>query len=328
MEKTTTQKFRLGLFVVIGTLIFILAMYFIGSKQQLFSSSVSINAVFDNASGLQIGNNVRYSGINIGTVREIKMINDTAICISMVIDKESFQFIKKDAIASIGSDGLVGNMIVNIVPGKGNPSPLITGDTIRTIRKVRTDDMMNTLSVTNNNAALLTADLLKITHEITQGEGTLGLLLKDTVMARDLKQTLYFLKVSSKETAQTVQRLNALIKSLDNKNNTLGVIKDTAVAGKVKSIISNLDESSQEMHQVVTNLNATIVNMKDGKGAINYLSNDPKLVKKIDSTIVNINEASLLLNQNLEALKHSFLLRGYFKKQEKEKKKAEKKANN
>lgn len=327
MEKTTSQKFRLGVFVVFGTLIFIGAMYFIGSKQQLFSSSKKLNAVFDNASGLQIGNNVRYSGINIGTVREIKMINDTAICISMFVEKEAFSFIKKDAIASIGSDGLVGNMIINILPGKGNPKGVISGDTIRTIRKIRTDDLMNTLSITNTNASLLTGDLLKITHEITQGEGTLGLLLRDTIMASDLKQTLFFLKISSKETAQTVQQLNRLIQSLDNKNTTLGVIKDTVVAGKIKSIISNLDESSQEMHQVVTNLNTTITNLKDGKGAINYLSNDPELVKKIDSTVVNINEASLLLNHNLEALKHSFLLRGYFKKQEKQKRKAEKKHN-
>lgn len=328
MEKTASQKLRLGIFVTIGTLLFILAMYFIGSKQQLFDSTERLNAVFDNANGLQIGNNVRFSGINIGTVKEISMINDTAICISMYINQKAFSFIKKDAIASIGSDGLVGNMIVNILPGKGNPKFVTSGDTLRSIRKIRTDDLLNTLGTTNANVAMVTADLLKITHEITQGQGTLGVLLKDTVMASDLKQTLYFLKVSSKETAQTVQNLNALLQSLDNKDNTIGVIKDTAVAHKVKSIILNLNESSQGINQVVSNLNATISNMKSGKGAINYLSNDPRLVQKIDSTMININESSLLLNQNLEALKNSFLLRGYFKKQEKKKQKAEKKQQN
>jgi phospholipid/cholesterol/gamma-HCH transport system substrate-binding protein len=72
----------------------------------------------------------------------------------------------------------------------------------------------------------------------------------------------------------------------------------------------------------VANLNTTISNAKDGKGAINYLSNNPKLVKQIDSTMTNINQASQKLNENLEALKSNFLFRGYFKKQEKAKKKA------
>ena len=91
------------------------------------------------------------------------------------------------------------------------------------------------------------------------------------------------------------------------------------MANKIKRVVTNLDKSSSGIDKVVTNLNATILNIKEGKGAINYLSNDPKLVKKIDSTMVNVNEASIRLNENLEALKHNFLLRGYFKKQEKTK---------
>lgn len=319
MEKTFTQKLKLGIFMIAGTVIFISAIYFIGSKQLFFSTTKQLNAVFNDAYGLQIGNNVRYSGITVGTVREIKIISDTSICITMHIDKESFSHIKKNAVASISSDGLVGNMVINILPSKGSNVLVESGDTIKVVRKIRTDDLINTLSISNNNAALITADLLKITQEITKGQGTLGVLLNDKVMANDLKQTLHYLNVTSNETAQTVKKLNALVTSLDNKNNVVGVIKDTAVANKMKAIVKNLEKSSLEINSVVTNLNGTISNMKDGKGAINYLSNDPDLVKKIDSTMININSSSLLLNQNLEALKHSFLLRGYFKKQEKKK---------
>ncbi|HRN45626.1 MAG TPA: MCE family protein, partial [Flavobacterium sp.] len=120
-------------------------------------------------------------------------------------------------------------------------------------------------------------------------------------------------------------KLNNLIGSLENENNVIGVLKDTAVANNIKTIVSNLDKSSGEIDKVVSNLNATITNIKDGKGALNYLSNDPKLVRKIDSTMININEASLRLNENLEALKHNFLFRGYFRKQEKAKLKEQKK---
>ena len=325
MEKATTQKMRLGIFVIIGLMLFVLAIYFIGEKQKMFGETNKLSAVFNNVSGLQLGNNVRYSGINVGTVRGISMINDTTIHVDMIIDKSVFKHIKKNAVATIGSDGLVGNMIINITPGENSFNAVQPGDIIKSVNRIRTDDILNTLNVTNQNAALLTIDLLKITKEITQGKGTVGLLINDTIMGSDLKQTMRYLKLTSKGTSESVRKLNELIASLNNKDNVIGVLKDTAVANKIKAIVRNLEHSSDGINKVVNNLNTTITNVKDGKGALNYLSNDPELVRKIDSTMTNINQASFRLNEDLEALKHNFLFRGYFKKQEKAKRKAQKK---
>jgi phospholipid/cholesterol/gamma-HCH transport system substrate-binding protein len=324
MEKSTTQKMRLGIFVIIGLMLFVLAIYFIGEKQKMFGETNELSAVFNNVSGLQLGNNVRYSGINVGTVRGISMINDTTIRVDMIIDKEVFKHIKKNAVATIGSDGLVGNMIINIIPGKKSSQVVQSKDIILSVNKIRTDDILNTLNITNKNAALLTIDLLKITKEIKDGKGTVGLLINDTVMGNDLKKTMQNLKLTSEGTAESVAKLNGMIADLNNKNSVVGVLKDTAVANKIKTIVGNLNRSSNEINKVVTNLNATILNVKDGKGVINYLSNDPKLVRKIDSTMTNINQASFRLNEDLEALKHNFLFRGYFKKQEKAKLKSQK----
>lgn len=325
MEKTTPQKIRLGLFVITGSLLFILAIYLIGEKQKMFGNTYQLSCIFDNVSGLQLGNNVRYSGINVGTVRSIEMINDSTIKVNMNIDKAIFKHIKKDAVATIGSDGLVGNMIINILPGHGENRSVTSGDLILSKNRIRTDDLLSTLNITNQNAALLTADLLKITKEINQGKGTVGMLLNDSLMATELKQTMHYLKLTSKGSAESVAKLNELITVLNKKDNVIGVMKDTAVAHQIKTIVSNLDHSSKEISNVVTNLNATVLNIKDGKGAINYLTNNPTLVRKIDSTMTNINEASFRLNEDLEALKHNFLFRGYFKKQEKAKLKKVKK---
>ena len=168
MKQTTSQKIRLGLFVIIGLLIFIVAVYFIGDKQKMFGKTNHLKAVFNNVNGLQIGNNVRYSGVNSGTVRGINMVNDSVIEVDMIIDKTLFSHIKKDAIAIIGSDGLVGSMIINIIPGKGAALPVEPGDEIKSLNRVRTDEMLNTLGITNRNAAHLTEDLLEITTEITE----------------------------------------------------------------------------------------------------------------------------------------------------------------
>ena len=326
MEKTTSQKIRLGLFVIIGLLVFILAVYFIGDKQKMFGKTNHLEAVFNNVNGLQLGNSVRYSGISVGTVRGIKMDNDTSIRVDMIIDKAIFPYIKKDAVATISSDGLVGNMIINILPGKGNEPSVKPGEEIRSYNRIRTDDMLNTLSVTNKNAAKLTANLLKITDQINEGKGPLGSLLNDTIMSRDLKETMRYLKLTSKGASETITKIDKLVTSLDNKDNVVGVIKDSAVANKIKNMVTNLDQSTKEINVVIANLNATVLNIKDGKGAVNYLSNDPELVQKIDSTMTNINEASAKLNENMEAMRHNFLFSGYFKKQEKEKAKAAKAA--
>jgi len=319
MEKTTSQKIRLGLFVILGLLIFILAVYFIGDKQKMFGKTRHLEAVFNNVNGLQLGNSVRYSGISVGTVRGINMINDTIIRVDMIIDKAIFSYIKKDAVATISSDGLVGNMIINILPGKGDEPSVQTGDKIRSFNRVRTEDMLNTLSITNKNAAKLTDNLLKITNEIIYGKGTLGSLLNDTIISKDLGETMRYLKLTSKGASETVTKIDKLVISLDNKDNVLGVVKDSAVANKIKNMVSYLDQSINELNKVITNLDAAILNIKEGKGAINYLSNDPELVQKIDSTMTNINEASAKLSENMEALKHNFLFKSYFKKQEKEK---------
>lgn len=322
MEKTASQKIRLGLFVIIGLILFVLTIYFIGSKQQMFGKTEQLTAVFNNVAGLQLGNNVRYSGINVGTVRGIEIVNDSTINVEMQIDKTVFPHIKKNAVATIGSDGLVGSVIINIIPGQGEAPPVQPGDFIKSNNRVRTDDMLSTLNVTNENAAQLTADLLKITNDINNGKGTIGVLLRDSAMANDLKATIHNLKITSEKTSKTMDNLNRQIAGLDHKDNVIGVLKDTVVGNKIRHIVTNLDSSSQEITKVVANLNSTISNAKDGKGAINYLSNNPTLVKQIDSTMTNINQASQKLNENLEALKSNFLFRGYFKKQEKAKKKA------
>jgi phospholipid/cholesterol/gamma-HCH transport system substrate-binding protein len=301
-------------------LIFVLAVYFIGEKQKMFGQTDQLNAVFNNVNGLQLGNNVRYSGINIGTVRGIEMVNDTTIRVKMVIEKSVFSHIRKDAIASIGSDGLVGNMIVNITPGIGT-SPLVkSNDQINSVNRIRTDDVLNTLNTTNQNIAQITSDLLKITKTIQQGKGTLGLLINDTLMGSDVKKSLEYIKKTGEGTTETVAKLNQLMTSLNQNNNVIGVLKDSAVANKIKVLVDELVDSGKKVTLLIDNANATVTQIKEGEGAINYLSTNADFTKKLDSTMTNINQASYRLNENLEALKHNFLFRKYFKKKEKSKK--------
>lgn len=333
MEKSLNQVLKLGIFIIVGTILFISGVYLIGEKQNMFGNTYNIYAVFNNINGLKPGNNVRYSGINVGTVKEIVMVSDTVIVVKIAIVKEITKHIKTDAKCAITSDGLVGSMIINILPGHQSDMNISKGDTIRSFTRIRTEEMLQTLSVTNENAALLTGELLAITKEISAGKGIVGSMLKDTLLTKDLREIVHHLKITTKASSSTVNQLNKILTSLDKKDNLVGMLRDTSVANKVKNIITNVEKSSRELDKVIAHLdrtihnaNQTITNVKDGKGAINYLSNDPGLVTKIDrtighldSTVIQINNAGAKLNENLEALKNTWLLRKYFKNKEKEK---------
>lgn len=329
IKKSDSNKTRVGLFVVFGTLVLVAALYFIGNRQHIFSKNLDVYAVFQNVNGLQLGNNVRYSGINIGTVSKIEMIDEATIVIQMMVEEKTGAFIKKDAIATIGSDGLVGSMVVNILPGKENLRPIISGDTISTYSKIGADDMLSTLNVTNENAALLTSDLLKITHKILEGEGALGALITDSLLSKEIRTTLLNLKETTAGTNQLVSTLNYKFSKIDMQNSAVGVLlNDTVMGNKIERMVSNLELSSKTISETMFQLEGMITEIKTSESTFNYLTKDESLPKTIDSTMLEIKEASQKLNENMEALKHNFLFRSYFRKQEREAKKEAKSIKN
>ncbi|RMB64137.1 MCE family protein [Dokdonia sinensis] len=319
MEKTIKQKTNLGVFVVIATTLLIVALYFIGNRQHLFEKSMVLKAQFYNVNGLQLGNNVRFSGIDVGTVSKINMTSDSTILIEMRIRRETTDFIRKNAVASIGSDGLVGNMIVNITPKKGGVTPVKTGDTLQTYSKIATDDMLSTLSVTNQNASLLTADLLKITTQILEGEGTLAKLLNDPKLANDLGASIAQIKSTSAYASQSLQEISLFTKSLQTEGSLAHTIFSDTVSGRtVHKIITDIEKSSENLVTTTDQLKSLVSTVESSKGTLDYIINDTLLPREISKTVKEIKESSQKLNKNMEALKHNFLLRGYFKKLERE----------
>jgi phospholipid/cholesterol/gamma-HCH transport system substrate-binding protein len=185
---------RLGIFVSIGLTLFIIAIYFIGDKQQLFNKTFQINSVFKDVSGLQVGNNVRFSGINIGVVESIEIVSDSAVKVNFNIDNKVRAYIKKDAKITIGSDGLMGNKVAIIIPGTKSKLEIANNDVIVATVPVSMDDILFNLKVTSSNAAYITDDLAAIMDNIRSGKGTIGKLFMDTLFAKSIDQTLLNIK--------------------------------------------------------------------------------------------------------------------------------------
>jgi phospholipid/cholesterol/gamma-HCH transport system substrate-binding protein len=194
MKKDSGKKAGVGIFVSLGLVLLIAGIYFIGKKQQLFNHTFRISGIFKDISGLQVGNNVRFSGINVGVIENIQIIADTAVRVDFIIDEKARKFIKKDAKAIIGSDGLMGNKIMIIMPGTNGKKEIEGNDFIATAVPISMDDILLKLKITSDNAASITQDLSVIMGNIRSGKGTIGKLFMDTVFAQNLDQTVVNIK--------------------------------------------------------------------------------------------------------------------------------------
>jgi phospholipid/cholesterol/gamma-HCH transport system substrate-binding protein len=197
MKKNASFKIRLGIFISLGMAVFIVGIYFIGERQQMFRNTFRISGVFKDVSGLQPGNNVRLSGINVGTVEDISIVSDTSIRVEIIVDESTRKFIKKDAVAGIGSEGLMGNKIIVLNPGTGGKKEIENNDTVQTVQPISMDDIMVSLKSTIDNTSTITSSLSKITNNIQEGRGTIGRLLMDQSMAQNFDSSISNLKEGS-----------------------------------------------------------------------------------------------------------------------------------
>lgn len=212
-------KVRLGMFVAGGFALLIAGIFLIGRQKNLFNPVFKLTTTFYNVGGLQIGNNIRFSGINVGTVDNIKIINDSTVEVDMILKKEVQKFIKTDCLATIGSEGIIGDRILNITQGSSANASVKDGESLISIEPVETDAIMASLEISAGNAEVITTQLAEIMVNINNGKGTLGRLIQDSTIAENISQTIRNLKTSSKGLDENMKaaKHNFLLKGYFNK---------------------------------------------------------------------------------------------------------------
>jgi phospholipid/cholesterol/gamma-HCH transport system substrate-binding protein len=285
MKKNSADKIKLGIFVSLGLVALIIAIYFIGEKQLLFQNTFRLSGVFTDVGGLQPGNNVRLSGISIGTVESISLISDTTVRVEIVINESSRKFIKKDAVATIGSEGLIGNKVLVINPGTGGKNSIENNDVIQTAQPIDVDDIMVSLKTTIDNTAIITGDLAKISTNIESGKGTIGRLMMDPTWRQNIQSTIVNLKDGSDQ---------------------FKIVMDKA--GEIDSILIAI-KTTIAYTSAITNDLATITNsIQSGEGTIGRLLMNTTAAENFDSTMVNLKEGTAALKLLLEKAQGSWLL--------------------
>lgn len=321
MSKYFVSNVKLGLFVMVGLVFLIGTLYFIGNNQNLFDSTIKVHATFYNVNGLMAGNNVRFSGIDVGTVKEVEIISDTAVNVTMVIKQDVIKFIKKNSVAAVGTDGLMGNKLVNITTSDVPSEPIEDGDVLVTFKPIDTDEMLRTLSATNNNLAIITSDLTRITQKVNNSR-TLWSLLTDSTVADNMKQSITNIRVTSSNTAELTRNLNGLVRDVREGKGMAGLlIHDTVSPVKLKNSLINIHNASEAAVKATQDIQTFTEHLKQNGNAASVLVNDTTFANDLKKTMRNLRTGTEGLNQNMEAMKHNFLFRGYYKKQDKQKKK-------
>ncbi|WP_062696314.1 MlaD family protein [Chryseobacterium indologenes] len=346
MNNESSNNWKLGIFVTAGILLFIIAIYFIGVNRNLFGSNFVLRSEFKNVSGLKQGSNVRLSGINIGTVSKIDFISDSLVSVKLVIRKDVQKYIKTDAVASIASDGLMGDKILIISPGTTSTTIVKDNDIITSYKTIEIDDILSSVKQSTDNAKAITDELVEFSSKMNNKNSLLTKIMTNKDFASRIDRTVENLQISSKELAKftsilnnkngiaskiftdkkwsdhiensisnlrnSSQEISLFTKKLNDKNNVFSQLSSNdSLALSIEKTLHNLEKSSDDLIQFTSKIN-------NDENVLSKLTNNPKLGRSVDSTIINIEKSVGELREIEAAARNNFLLRGYFNKKKKE----------
>lgn len=319
MEREILKNIRLGIFVILGAVLLIVALYIVGNKRNLFGKTFSISAKFYNVNGLMKGNNVRFAGIDVGTVEHVEIINDSSVNVIMIIEKDLQKFIKKNAVASVGTDGLMGNKLVNINV-VDEPAPVVEeGDELKTLRSIETDEMTRTLNVTNENIKVISSNVRDITDKLSS-KNSLLTILTDTVVAENIRYAIINIKDAGRQAVDVASNLEQISENVKEGKGTIGsLISDNSLYLHINQVVDRLQKVSDTAGIVAGDISSIVGKIKKGDGSVGNLLTDTTFIHKLNQSLESINSAAKGFDENMEALKHNLLLRRYYKKQDKKK---------
>jgi phospholipid/cholesterol/gamma-HCH transport system substrate-binding protein len=321
METSTRKRsITVGLFVIVGILIFVVGILTIGSMKKVFATSISVKTIFHDVNGLKAGNNVWYSGVKIGTVKKISFLDNEQVEVILNIEEKSQEFVRKNAKAKISTDGLIGNKIIVIYGGTQKVPAIEEGDQLAVEKIESTEEMLAVLSENNKNLLGITSAFKTISKNILKGKGTVGMLLNDERLYNDVDQTLSALRKASVNAQVMTASLSGFTAKLNEKGGLANdFVTDTVIMRDIRTTIVKLNETVSSANVMVNNLKSTTASLNSNTTSpLGVLLHDEKTASNLKGTLQNLESSTEKLDENMEALRSNFLFRRYFKKKAKE----------
>jgi phospholipid/cholesterol/gamma-HCH transport system substrate-binding protein len=315
-----------GIFILIGVGIFMAAIVTLGGQKKTFTKGLVVKAVFDNVNGLQAGNNIWFSGVKVGTIKKMQLTPNARVIVYMNIEQKSTGFIHEDAKAKIGSDGLIGNKIV-IIYGGTQTAPIVKADDILQVQTaLSNDEVMNTLQENNKNLLAITGDFKAISRRLADGQGTMGKLLTDDALVNQLQSTALTLQKAS----VNLQLLTSNVADYTAKLQTRGVlandlVSDTTLFKSLRSTAAQIQEASDNAKELTDSLKAVALKINDSSNTVGVLLHDQQTGANLRASVANLQAGTHKFDEDMEALQHNFLFRGFFRKRAKQEKQQQQK---
>jgi phospholipid/cholesterol/gamma-HCH transport system substrate-binding protein len=321
METSTRKRsVTVGLFVVIGILIFVVGVLTIGSMKKVFSSNIVVKTIFDDVNGLKQGNNIWYSGVKIGTVKSIRFLENSRVEVMLNIEEKSQEFIRKNAKAKVSTDGLIGNKIIVLYGGTQKVPSIEDGDELVVEKIESTEEMLAVLSENNKNLLGITSAFKTISGNILAGKGTVGMLLNDERLYNDVDQTLGALKKAASNAQTLTASLSAYSAKLTEKGGLANdFATDTVIMRDLRGTMVKLNETVSSANVMVNNLKTASADLNSNTTSpLGVMLHDEGTAANLKSTLKNLESTTGKLDENMTALRSNFLFRRYFKKKAKE----------
>lgn len=288
---------KLGFFIIAGLALFLFAIFYIGGQQNLFTNTIMIYSDFETVSGLSEGSSVRYSGIQVGTVESIGITGVNKVTVAMRIKSSEKQFIKTDSRILIASDGLVGNKIVNISKGSQDSPEVKDGDFLPSETPAEIQDIIDNLNESTKGAQKVAKEIAEIVTKVNEGEGTLGQLINNKSLYQNVDSLMNSYAAITGKINQIVYKVSGTIDQVSTEFSSFSVSLRN-ITGDIEQITAKLNSNQSLVGTLLTDT---------------AFANDIKgIIENTNATTYNLEQGSLGLYQNMEALKHNFLFKGYF----------------
>ncbi len=316
MDKSQNKRtVVVGIFVLLGILFLVAGILTIGNLRNTFSRKLHVSAAFDDVNGLQKGNNIWFSGVKIGTIKTIRFVGSSDVRVVMNIDQAARNYIRKDAKVKISTDGLIGNKILVITGGTERTEAIEEGDTLEVENTLSSEEMMNTLQENNLNLLEITKDVKKMSERISKGQGNIGKIIHDENLFNDLSVAAANLRHASTRAEKMINDLSTFTGNLNKKGTFLSSISaDTSLYPSIKRSVNSLNATADSAEVMVNNLKTASGNTNTPVGV---LLHDEEAGAQLKTTISNLSSGSKKLDEDLEALQHSWPFKKYFRKKNK-----------
>jgi phospholipid/cholesterol/gamma-HCH transport system substrate-binding protein len=325
-ETNNRRKLAVGVFVLVGMAILLTGVFVIGGQHKAFVKSIRLDVVFDDVQGLQAGNNVWLSGMKVGTVKKVSFYGRSQVLVLLNIERQAQPHIRKDSKAQISTDGLVGNKIVVLTGGTDRAAEVADNDRLQSEQQAglgemmgKLQGMMGTLQESNGNLLAITGNLKAVTGKLRAGQGSLGELLNDPSFADALRGSLGNLRTATATTEKMAENLEGFSSKLQQSDGLVNkLITDTTVFRRLQDAVTQINQTAASASEFGAALRKAGNGLNDEHSAAGVLLHDEETADNLARTIKNLRVSSQELSDDLEAVQHSFLLKGFFRKKKKD----------